>query len=77
MHARHPRDRRRIGTRATSDLSAKRPLCNEGYYETFNRDDVELVSVAQNPSSPRTRDRRGCDGRPAGQDDSAAARARR
>lgn len=31
------------------DLYAKRPLCNEGYYETFNRDDVELVSIKENP----------------------------
>jgi cyclohexanone monooxygenase len=31
------------------DLYAKRPLCNEGYYETFNRDDVELVDIKQNP----------------------------
>lgn len=32
-----------------SDLYAKRPLCNEGYYETFNRDDVTLVSLRENP----------------------------
>jgi cyclohexanone monooxygenase len=32
-----------------TDLYAKRPLCNEGYYETFNRDNVELVSIAENP----------------------------
>lgn len=32
-----------------TDLYAKRPLCNEGYYETFNRDDVELVPVKENP----------------------------
>jgi cation diffusion facilitator CzcD-associated flavoprotein CzcO len=31
------------------DLYAKRPLCNEGYYETYNRDNVELVSIKQNP----------------------------
>jgi cation diffusion facilitator CzcD-associated flavoprotein CzcO len=30
-------------------LYAKRPLCNEGYYETFNRDNVMLVSVDENP----------------------------
>ena len=28
---------------------AKRPLCNEGYYETFNRDNVSLVPVKENP----------------------------
>jgi cyclohexanone monooxygenase len=32
-----------------TDLYAKRPLCNEGYYETFNRDNVELVSIRENP----------------------------
>lgn len=31
------------------DLYAKRPLCNEGYYETFNRDNVTLVSIKENP----------------------------
>ena len=30
-------------------LYAKRPLCNEGYYETFNRDNVTLVSIEENP----------------------------
>lgn len=32
-----------------SGLYAKRPLCNEGYYETFNRDNVSLVSIKENP----------------------------
>jgi cyclohexanone monooxygenase len=32
-----------------TDLYAKRPLCNEGYYETFNRANVELVSIKENP----------------------------
>ena len=32
-----------------TDLYAKRPLCNNGYYETFNRDNVTLVSVQENP----------------------------
>lgn len=31
------------------DLYAKRPLCNEGYYETYNRDNVSLVSILENP----------------------------
>ena len=30
-------------------LYAKRPLCNEGYYETFNRDNVTLVSIEEIP----------------------------
>ena len=32
-----------------TEMYAKRPLCNEGYYETFNRDNVTLVSVKENP----------------------------
>lgn len=32
-----------------TDLYAKRPLCNEGYYETFNRDNVSLVSLTETP----------------------------
>jgi cation diffusion facilitator CzcD-associated flavoprotein CzcO len=32
-----------------TDLYAKRPLCNEGYYETFNRDNVTLVSLKETP----------------------------
>ncbi len=32
-----------------TDLYAKRPLCNEGYYEVYNQDDVELVSIKENP----------------------------
>lgn len=32
-----------------TDLYAKRPLCDSGYYATFNRDNVELVDVKENP----------------------------
>jgi cation diffusion facilitator CzcD-associated flavoprotein CzcO len=32
-----------------SDLYAKRPLCCDGYYETYNRDNVTLVDVQHNP----------------------------
>ncbi|MGX5653213.1 flavin-containing monooxygenase [Geodermatophilus nigrescens] len=32
-----------------TDLYAKRPLCNEGYYETYNRENVDLVSIKENP----------------------------
>lgn len=32
-----------------TDLYAKRPLCNEGFYETFNRDNVSLVALKENP----------------------------
>lgn len=31
------------------DLYAKRPLCDSGYYATFNRPNVELVDVKANP----------------------------
>ncbi|NBM14203.1 NAD(P)/FAD-dependent oxidoreductase [Streptomyces sp. GC420] len=31
------------------DFYAKRPLCDSGYYATFNRDNVELVDVKENP----------------------------
>ena len=31
------------------DLYAKRPLCNEDYYEVYNRDNVSLVSIKENP----------------------------
>jgi cation diffusion facilitator CzcD-associated flavoprotein CzcO len=31
------------------DLYAKRPLCDSGYYATFNRDNVSLVDVRANP----------------------------
>ncbi len=30
-------------------LYAKRPLCDKGYYDTFNRDNVSLVDVKENP----------------------------
>ncbi|HZZ45656.1 MAG TPA: NAD(P)/FAD-dependent oxidoreductase [Pseudonocardia sp.] len=32
-----------------TDVYAKRPLCNEDYYEIYNRDNVSLVSVKENP----------------------------
>lgn len=31
------------------DLYAKRPLCDSGYYETYNRDNVTLVDIKANP----------------------------
>ncbi|GLY71292.1 flavin-containing monooxygenase [Amycolatopsis taiwanensis] len=33
----------------THPLGTKRPLLDDGYYETFNRDNVELVDVRTNP----------------------------
>ena len=32
-----------------TDLYAKRPLCDSGFYETFNRPNVTLVNVKENP----------------------------
>ena len=32
-----------------TDLYAKRPLCDDGYYATFNRDNVTLLDVKKNP----------------------------
>jgi cyclohexanone monooxygenase len=32
-----------------TDFYAKRPICNTGYYETYNRDNVKLVSTAETP----------------------------
>lgn len=32
-----------------TDLYARRPLCNTGYYETFNQDNVHLVNIKTNP----------------------------
>jgi cyclohexanone monooxygenase len=32
-----------------TDLYAKRPLCDGGYYETFNRENVSLVHIGENP----------------------------
>ncbi|MFY0408730.1 flavin-containing monooxygenase [Solicola sp. PLA-1-18] len=32
-----------------TDLYARRPLCDSGLYETFNRDNVSLVALSENP----------------------------
>jgi cyclohexanone monooxygenase len=34
-----------------TDLYARRPLCDSGYYETFNRPNVSLVRIDENPIS--------------------------
>ena len=31
------------------DLYARRPLCNDGYYEAYNRDNVDLVDLRDEP----------------------------
>ncbi|MFC5740528.1 flavin-containing monooxygenase [Dyella tabacisoli] len=37
-----------------TDLYAKRPVCINGYYETYNRDNVTLVSLKENPIKEMT-----------------------
>ena len=32
-----------------TDLYAKRPLCDSGFYQTFNRDNVTLIHIGENP----------------------------
>lgn len=32
-----------------TDLYAKRPLCDAGYYQVYNRDNVELVDIKEHP----------------------------
>ncbi|MDI6629721.1 MAG: NAD(P)/FAD-dependent oxidoreductase [Rhodococcus sp. (in: high G+C Gram-positive bacteria)] len=41
-----PETRRKL---TPTDLYARRPLCDSGLYETFNRDNVSLVHVGENP----------------------------
>ena len=41
-----PETRRKL---TPTDLYARRPLCDSGYYETFNRSNVSLVNVKENP----------------------------
>ncbi|OOL31551.1 cyclohexanone monooxygenase [Rhodococcus rhodochrous] len=39
-----------------TDLYARRPLCDSGFYETFNRPNVTLVNVKENPIVEVTED---------------------
>jgi cation diffusion facilitator CzcD-associated flavoprotein CzcO len=43
-----PETRRKL---TPTDLYARRPLCDSGFYETFNRENVSLVNVKENPIS--------------------------
>lgn len=43
------KDPRKAETLMPKDLYAKRPLCDAGYYEQFNRDNVDVVDVRANP----------------------------
>ena len=46
-----PETRRRL---TPTDLYAHRPLCDSGYYETFNRPNVSLVSLKETPITQMT-----------------------
>lgn len=41
-----PEKRRKL---TPKDLYVRRPLCDTGYYEQFNRDNVDLVDIMENP----------------------------
>lgn len=43
------KDPAKAETLMPKDLYAKRPLCDAGYYEQFNRDTVDVVDVKANP----------------------------
>ncbi|KAJ9606376.1 hypothetical protein H2200_009337 [Cladophialophora chaetospira] len=43
-----PEKRRKL---TPKDLYARRPLCDTGYYEQFNRDNVDIVDIKENPIS--------------------------
>jgi cyclohexanone monooxygenase len=43
---RDPETRRNL---TPTDLYARRPLCDSGYYDTFNRPNVSLVNLKENP----------------------------
>jgi cation diffusion facilitator CzcD-associated flavoprotein CzcO len=46
-----PETRRKL---TPTDLYARRPLCDSGFYETFNRPNVSLVNVKENPITTLT-----------------------
>ena len=48
-----PETRRKL---TPTDLYARRPLCDSGFYETFNRPNVTLVNVKENPITALTPD---------------------
>ncbi|MGD9712242.1 MAG: flavin-containing monooxygenase [Thermomicrobiales bacterium] len=43
------KDPKKAETLMPKDLYAKRPLCDAGYYQQFNRDNVDVVDVRANP----------------------------
>jgi cation diffusion facilitator CzcD-associated flavoprotein CzcO len=43
------RDPETAAALSPTELYARRPLCDDGYYETFNRDNVSLVDIKADP----------------------------
>ena len=43
------KDPKKAETLMPRDLYAKRPLCDAGYYEQFNRDNVDVIDIRANP----------------------------
>ncbi|KJJ29322.1 cyclohexanone 1,2-monooxygenase [Aspergillus flavus AF70] len=48
-----PEKRRKL---TPSELYARRPVCADGYYEQFNRENVDVVDIAESPMLEFTRD---------------------
>ncbi|KAJ5362119.1 hypothetical protein N7541_002963 [Penicillium brevicompactum] len=42
-------DRRKANALKPCDLYARRPLCDSGYYQMFNRDNVDIVDLRESP----------------------------
>lgn len=43
------KDPRKAEALKPTELYARRPLCDTGYYEIFNRENVDIISLRQNP----------------------------
>jgi len=48
-----PEKRRKL---TPKDLYNRRPLCDSGYYQQFNRDNVDIVDIMENPIAEISRD---------------------
>ncbi|KEF59218.1 uncharacterized protein A1O9_04062 [Exophiala aquamarina CBS 119918] len=48
-----PEKRRKL---TPKDLYSRRPLCDSGYYQQFNRDNVDIVDIMENPIAEITSD---------------------
>lgn len=45
------KDHRKAAALKPTELYARRPLCDSGYYQIFNRDNVDIVALRDNPIS--------------------------